>query len=109
MESPAAMFVHTAAVYRRLESLDDGGSPTASWLPVAGLTAVACRIQPYGGGEGLTAGREGQTITHTMYTGDVDIRTSDQVLYDGAYYNVTAAVEPDAAGVFKRFALEKIV
>jgi hypothetical protein len=44
-----------------------------------------------------------------MYTGDVDIRTSDQVLYDGAYYNVTAAVEPDAAGVFKRFALEKIV
>jgi head-tail adaptor len=109
METPQGMFMQAVAVYRRSESVDDGGSPTAAWYAVAGLSAVPCRIQPYGGGEGLFAGREGQVITHTLYTGDVDIRTSDQVLYESVYYNVTAAIEPDAAGVYKRFALEKIV
>ena len=109
METPSGMFTQAVAVYRRQQSLDDGGSPTAAWYLVAGLTAVPCRVQPYGGGEGLTSGREGQIVTHTMYTGDVDIRTSDQVLYEGVYYNVIAAVEPDAAGVYKRFALEQIV
>ena len=109
MQTPTELFVHVASVERRVEILDDGGCPTWFYTAVAGLQEVACRINPGDDPEIVMNAVERSLTTHVMFCGDVDIRPTDQVTYDGTEFDVIAVHQPDDLGVFTRILLAEII
>jgi len=112
MQTPTHLLDKTAAVYRRQETLDDGGCPISSYTLVSALAKVKCRIQPGDDLENIENDVERSLCTHIMYAEPADIRPSDLIRVAApteADYNVISVYDPDDQHVFLRVLLEIVV
>jgi len=121
MDTPVHLMLNTYAVWRRTETVDDGGCPVADYSAVAGLEAVRARVQPGIDREAVVNDVERSRATHTMYSEPVtaegmtvDLSASDRVILTGSAsiageYDVVSVHDPDDVHVYLHVLLEKVV
>jgi head-tail adaptor len=76
----------TADIKQATQTRDSTGDPVESWATVSGLSAVACRVMPTGGGE--------RRLTSEIYQ-----RSTHVILLAGYYAAVEAHMRAVVSGV----------
>jgi len=93
--SYTSLLINTCTVRRFTEGIADAyGTPSLTWADH--LEDIACRLSAgpvWGAGREIKVGAELVLADHTIFLGDVDVTEQDQIVTDGATYEVLMVVD----------------
>tara|TARA_Y100000310_G_scaffold333913_1_gene412475 strand:+ start:3183 stop:3506 length:324 start_codon:yes stop_codon:yes gene_type:complete len=91
-----ALLVSTVDIQTPTATRDNSGGYEESWAN--SIVNMPCRIQPVGGNEAFSMGKEGAEISHRVYCVPANITESDRIIFGSRTFRIRAVRDTDELG-----------